>query len=138
MKLHNIALNNLRRRKAKMAFLTVGLMVGSKPSSPSSPSPDRWRPTSNGKWTSSGPTSSSPPSRTTFSLVAGLCGYAVGMVGARLTLPFMAEGKGAALVWDATVACGAVGLALALGLLASIYPALHASRKDPTEALRAL
>jgi putative ABC transport system permease protein len=28
MKLHNIAINNLRRRKAKMAFLTIGLMVG--------------------------------------------------------------------------------------------------------------
>ena len=28
MKLHNIALNNLRRRKAKMAFLTIGLTVG--------------------------------------------------------------------------------------------------------------
>src|SRR6266540_3416234 len=28
MKLHNISLNNLRRRKAKMAFLTVGLAVG--------------------------------------------------------------------------------------------------------------
>src|SRR5512146_120365 len=28
MKLHNIAINNLRRRTAKMAFLTVGLMVG--------------------------------------------------------------------------------------------------------------
>ena len=28
MKLHNISFNNLRRRKAKMAFLTVGLTVG--------------------------------------------------------------------------------------------------------------
>jgi len=28
MKLHSISLNNLRRRKAKMAFLTIGLMVG--------------------------------------------------------------------------------------------------------------
>ena len=28
MRLHNIAINNLRRRKAKMAFLTIGLMVG--------------------------------------------------------------------------------------------------------------
>jgi len=28
MKLHNISINNLRRRKAKMAFLTIGLMVG--------------------------------------------------------------------------------------------------------------
>jgi len=28
MKLHNISINNLRRRKARMAFLTIGLMVG--------------------------------------------------------------------------------------------------------------
>jgi len=28
MKLHTISLNNLKRRKAKMAFLTIGLMVG--------------------------------------------------------------------------------------------------------------
>ena len=29
-------------------------------------------------------------------------------------------------------------LSLILGLLASLYPALHASKMDPTEALRAL
>jgi len=28
MKLYNISINNLKRRKAKMAFLTIGLMVG--------------------------------------------------------------------------------------------------------------
>ena len=28
MKLHNISINNLKRRKAKMAFLTIGLTVG--------------------------------------------------------------------------------------------------------------
>lgn len=28
MKLHSISINNLKRRKAKMAFLTIGLMVG--------------------------------------------------------------------------------------------------------------
>ncbi len=28
MKLHNIALNNIRRRKAKMAFLVVGMIIG--------------------------------------------------------------------------------------------------------------
>ncbi len=72
------------------------------------------------------------------SLLAGFLGYAVGMGGAKLALPFMAESDKAHLVWDMTVAFGAVGLALTLGLLASLYPALHASRMDPTEALRAL
>lgn len=72
------------------------------------------------------------------SLLAGLLGYAVGMGGAKLALPFMAESKNAHLIWDTTVAFGSIGLALALGILASIYPALHASKMDPTEALRAL
>jgi putative ABC transport system permease protein len=72
------------------------------------------------------------------SLLAGFLGYAVGMGGAKLALPFMAESKNAALVWDTTVAFGSIGLALALGLLATLYPALHASKMDPTEALRAL
>jgi len=72
------------------------------------------------------------------SLLAGFLGYAVGMGGAKLALPFMAESKHAHLVWDSAVAWGSIGLALTLGLLASLYPALHASRMDPTEALRAL
>jgi putative ABC transport system permease protein len=72
------------------------------------------------------------------SLLAGFLGYAVGMGGAKLALPFMAESKNAHLIWDSTVAFGSIGLALTLGILASLYPALHASKMDPTEALRAL
>jgi putative ABC transport system permease protein len=72
------------------------------------------------------------------SLLAGVLGYLAGMGGARLALPFMAESSKALMVWDVWVAVGSVSLALVLGLLASLYPALHASRMDPTEALRAL
>jgi putative ABC transport system permease protein len=72
------------------------------------------------------------------SLLAGFLGYAVGMGGAKLALPFMAESRNAHLIWDTTVAFGSIGLAVTLGLLASLYPALHASKMDPTEALRAL
>lgn len=72
------------------------------------------------------------------SLLAGFLGYAAGMGGARLALPFMAESATAHLIWDGWIAGGAVGLALTLGILASLYPAMHASRMDPTEALRAL
>lgn len=72
------------------------------------------------------------------SLLAGVLGYAAGMGGATLALPYMAESKNAAVVWDSTIAVGSISLSLLLGLLASLYPALHASRKDPTEALRAL
>jgi len=72
------------------------------------------------------------------STIAGLFGYLTGMASARLALPFMAENRDAVLVWDPLVAVGAISLALLLGLVASLYPALHASRMDPTEALRAL
>ncbi|MCM2358491.1 MAG: ABC transporter permease [Geobacteraceae bacterium] len=72
------------------------------------------------------------------SLLAGLLGYASGMGAAKLTLPIMAEGKNAVLIWDSTVAFGSIALALVVGVLASLYPALHASKMDPTEALRAL
>ena len=72
------------------------------------------------------------------SLLAGFLGYAVGMGGAKLALPFMAESKNAHLIWDGWIAGGSICLALLLGLLASLYPALHASKMDPTEALRAL
>jgi len=72
------------------------------------------------------------------SLLAGVLGYAAGMGGAKLALPFMAESKDAALVWDMTVMGGSIVLSLIVGMVASLYPALHASRLDPTEALRAL
>ena len=72
------------------------------------------------------------------SLLAGVLGYTAGMGGAKLALPFMAETKEAALVWDSTVMAGSVILSLVVGMIASLYPALHASRMDPTEALRAL
>jgi putative ABC transport system permease protein len=71
-------------------------------------------------------------------VVAGFLGYAAGMGGAKLALPFMAEGKQVQLVWDSTIAFGSVALSMTLAILGSLYPALHASNLDPTEALRAL
>ncbi len=71
-------------------------------------------------------------------LLAGLLGYASGMGAAKLTLPFMAESENAALVWDMPLMFGSVALSMVVGIVASLYPALQASRMDPTEALRAL
>jgi putative ABC transport system permease protein len=70
--------------------------------------------------------------------LAGLVGYAVGFWGTRTAFLFVGEGVHIQVpfVWE--LAAGAVGLALTVGLAASIYPALLAARMDPNEALRAL
>jgi putative ABC transport system permease protein len=72
------------------------------------------------------------------SLLAGLLGYGIGMLTAKLVLPYMAESGVAKLVWDAPIGIGSVLLALLLGILASMYPASQAAGMEPTEALRAL
>lgn len=71
------------------------------------------------------------------SLLSGVLGYAAGMGATRAILPWLAESH-PHLVWSLPLAGGSILLALAVGTLASLYPALHASRLDPTEALRAL
>ncbi|NIQ97037.1 MAG: ABC transporter permease [Desulfuromonadales bacterium] len=71
------------------------------------------------------------------SLLAGLLGFVGGLGASWIILPFLAE-EHAALIFNPLLGAGAVFLAITVGCLASIYPALHASRLDPTEALRAL
>lgn len=73
--------------------------------------------------------------------VAGILGYALGFTATRILIPFFAEsnnGHGAAVPFDPVMAGIAFVLAISIGLAASIYPALLASRLDPNEALRAL
>jgi len=71
------------------------------------------------------------------SLLSGVLGYLAGIGATRLLLPFLTE-EHPHLVLDPLLAGGAVLLAVVVGTLASFYPALHASRMEPTEALRAL
>ena len=73
----------------------------------------------------------------TVSGFAGLFGYLLGMAATRLILPFLAEAH-LEIIWDLRLAGGALLLAVIVGALASLYPALHASRMEPTTALRAL
>ncbi len=73
----------------------------------------------------------------TVRLIAGIIGFLSGMGATDLILPFMGDGK-APLVWDPVLGGASITLAVVVGLIASIYPALHASRMDPTEALRTL
>jgi len=70
------------------------------------------------------------------STVAGVLGYAAGMAITSIVLPLVAHS--AEVAWAPLLGLAAVVLAVAIGGLASLYPALHAGKMDPTEALRAL
>jgi putative ABC transport system permease protein len=72
------------------------------------------------------------------SVVAGVLGYLAGMAISYLLLPFFAAGGEVGIAWAPPLAAGAVLLAVLIGSLGSLYPALHASRLDPTVALRAI
>jgi putative ABC transport system permease protein len=71
------------------------------------------------------------------SLLAGLLGFLVGMGATEMIIPFMAEHH-VNVPWSPLLGGSAMILALLIGCVASFYPALQASRLDPTEALRAL
>jgi putative ABC transport system permease protein len=71
------------------------------------------------------------------SLVAGIIGYFLGLGITRILITFLTE-KAPNFVLDPVIAGGAVFLAVVVGIMASLYPALTASRMDPSEALRTL
>lgn len=71
------------------------------------------------------------------SFMAGIAGYLTGIGITRLLLTFLTEHM-PRFSLDPLVALGAVFLAILVGLLASLYPALAASKMDPSEALRTL
>ncbi|MDJ0991691.1 MAG: FtsX-like permease family protein [Desulfobacterales bacterium] len=75
---------------------------------------------------------------TLVSVCAGVIGYLAGMGATKLALRLFAEDPSMTLPWNPQLAAGAMAMALAVGLAASIYPALTAARMDPNDALRAL
>jgi putative ABC transport system permease protein len=71
--------------------------------------------------------------------VAGIAGYFAGLGATGLLLPLFTEGQGhTAVSLDPVMAAAAFFASILLGIVASLYPALMASRLDPNEALRAL
>lgn len=71
------------------------------------------------------------------SLIAGAAGYLTGIGVTRLLLTFLSD-QMPRFFLDPTIAVAAVFLAIVIGLVASLYPAIAASRMDPSEALRTL
>lgn len=69
------------------------------------------------------------------SAIGGLIGYLVGMLLAKFIGPVIAQ-MDVKILWDYRVGIVSIGIALVMGLLASAFPAIKASRLDPTEALR--
>jgi len=71
--------------------------------------------------------------------VAGIAGYLAGLGVTRAILPLFTEGHGQGTIsFDPVMAGAALIASILLGIGASLYPALMASRLDPNEALRAL
>lgn len=71
-------------------------------------------------------------------LIAGMMGYLLGLGASQIIGPMITGVKGWRIFIDPILAMGVIFLSAIIGVLASAYPALHASRMDPTEALRAL
>ena len=71
------------------------------------------------------------------SLVGGLLGWLIGMVAATLLASSVAQ-ISVAVQWSPWLLLGAVGTALFLGVLSSLYPAVRAAQLDPNTALQAL
>lgn len=71
------------------------------------------------------------------SALAGVLGYLTGVLATLAALPLLDGGK-ASWQWNPTLAIAAVIAAVFVGLIASLQPALRASRLEPSEALRAL
>ena len=72
------------------------------------------------------------------SALAGVLGYAAGWAAAAAALALFGDGHSGHVPFAPGLAAGSVALALALGLIATVYPAQMGARLDPNEALRAL
>ncbi len=71
-------------------------------------------------------------------LIAGMVGYIFGLGVSQIIGPMITGMKGGKILIDPLLAIGAIFLSSLIGILSSAYPAIHASKMDPTVALRSL
>jgi len=71
-------------------------------------------------------------------LIAGILGYGLGLGISHLIGPILTGMKGGKIYINPLLAVGAVFLSSLISILSSAYPAVQASKMDPTTALRAL
>jgi putative ABC transport system permease protein len=71
-------------------------------------------------------------------LMAGMIGYLLGLGVSQVVGPMVTGMKGGKVFFDPVLGVGAIFLSSLIGILSSAYPAIHASKMDPTTALRAL
>jgi putative ABC transport system permease protein len=69
------------------------------------------------------------------SAAGGMGGWIAGLSASRLALPYFTE-NGAQIEWRASLAVLAIAAAMLIGIVSSAYPAIRASRLDPSEAVR--
>lgn len=72
---------------------------------------------------------------TAISAIGGIVGWAAGMILSWLILPYFSQ-SGISLEIDPALALGATFIALLIGAISTLYPAIRASRLDPAEAVR--
>lgn len=70
-------------------------------------------------------------------IIGGVMGFVIGNLAAYLVIPMVMKDSVFPGV-DGTLAIASIVLAVALSLIASLYPAVKASNMDPSDALRAL
>jgi putative ABC transport system permease protein len=71
-------------------------------------------------------------------LMAGMIGYLLGLGVSQIVGPMVTGMKGGKVFFDPVLGVGAILLSSLIGILSSAYPAIHASKMDPTTALRAI
>jgi putative ABC transport system permease protein len=71
-------------------------------------------------------------------VIAGIVGYILGLGISQFLGPVLTGIKAGRIVIDPLLAAGAIFLSALIGVLSSAYPAIQASKMDPTAALRSL